>query len=530
MPSYHSTAPTRARRLTLLAALLLTLLIILPARAQTISVSNFYLDEKDLTANSHGTKFEDSNGDPCALIRLKTTQKGFSFEFGTNAPERVDEEHKGEIWIYVQQGVRRMSIHHALLGNLTGYEFPKRLEKAKTYVMEITTDKVFTNTYDDKHKKKVDISVTPATATFTLNGMNVPLDARGRTTQKLSYGTYTYKVEADNFYPKEDQLVVDDNTQPLVIDDLKPVTGRIRVQVAPANAAVTLDGAAQGTGSILVPREVQTGTHKIVVRCNGYKTEERAVVVRKDETADVQVELSPTAVFTFHVKPSYAYVYVDGEQVSGSQKELKSGTYEVKARWRGYKEFKKQITFNSAEPEVNIRLSKIYNYKRESYLELGGRAGSYLGVGGAFGFYFSNVNVEAFAYYGLSKSEKIYWTSEYTHPSANTYSPLYHAGGKVGYGFPIGTRFRLTPQVGGSFMKLVEKGGSMHCDGAYVISGIAALRVSYPFTEHLGVSLTPEYAFALSKSDGFKALESVSSQVKRYGSGFSARLAFVVMF
>lgn len=42
-------------------------------QAQDISVSDFYYDEKDLTANKAATIVEDQNGDKCALIRVQTT-------------------------------------------------------------------------------------------------------------------------------------------------------------------------------------------------------------------------------------------------------------------------------------------------------------------------------------------------------------------------------------------------------------------------------------------------------------------------
>ena len=51
----------------------------LTTNAQDISVTEFYLDEKDLTANGRHA-VEDQNGDKCALIRVQTTQKGFSFD------------------------------------------------------------------------------------------------------------------------------------------------------------------------------------------------------------------------------------------------------------------------------------------------------------------------------------------------------------------------------------------------------------------------------------------------------------------
>lgn len=57
--------------------------------AQKISVSRFVLDESDLTAQNKSTSVEDQNGDKCALIRVQTTQKGFSFDVGSVGVQKL---------------------------------------------------------------------------------------------------------------------------------------------------------------------------------------------------------------------------------------------------------------------------------------------------------------------------------------------------------------------------------------------------------------------------------------------------------
>ena len=130
--------------------------------AQKISVSRFVLAESDLTAQNKSTLVEDQNGDKCALIRVQTTQKGFSFDVGSAGIQKVDDNHIGEIWVYVPFGVRHISIRHPQLGSLVNYSFPINIEKARTYIMEITSDKVFVNYYDDSRKQKLNIRVVPA--------------------------------------------------------------------------------------------------------------------------------------------------------------------------------------------------------------------------------------------------------------------------------------------------------------------------------------------------------------------------------
>ena len=94
--------------------------------------------------------------------------------------------------MYVPFGVRHISIRHPQLGSLVNYDFPINIEKSRTYIMEITSDKVFVNYYDDSRRQQLDIKVVPSNASFTLNGMNVKLNPKVEASQELSVGTYTY--------------------------------------------------------------------------------------------------------------------------------------------------------------------------------------------------------------------------------------------------------------------------------------------------------------------------------------------------
>ena len=107
------------------------------ASAQHISVESFEPAPTDLAANLKGTMRSDQNGNTCALIRIQTTQKGFSFEVGSLGVWDVDDNKVGEVWVWVPAGVKRISIRHQQLGTLENYKFPVNIEKAKTYVMKL---------------------------------------------------------------------------------------------------------------------------------------------------------------------------------------------------------------------------------------------------------------------------------------------------------------------------------------------------------------------------------------------------------
>ena len=517
---------------------LIAILVSSFAYAQKISVSRFYLAESDLTAQTKGTIVEDQNGDKCALIRIQTTQKGFSFDVGTAGVQKVEDNHDGETWVYVPYGVRHISIRHPQLGSLPNYDFPISIQKARTYIMEITSDKVFVNYYDDTRKQKLNIRVVPANASFTLNGMNVELDSEGSATQELSFGTYTYKVSADNYYPKEGQIVINDSAkaQQLVVSDLMPIMGKLSVHVNPYNAEVLVDGVAIPSNTSLTPYSVQTGRHKVTVRLKGYKTEVKTVVVKQDSSTDVSISLSQVTTFTFWSAPSGANLSINGRHVSTTpcQAELKTGTYIVALSKSGYKDIRGRLSVSSSTPYVGFKLRKIYNPKNEIYLELGARVGSFVGFGGSLGGYISNINLELSGIYGIGSSETIYWSCTDSDPVSSVYHPEKSFSGKVGYGIALGTRFKLTPQVGINYLQLREEmqedTNLAPAKGSNVLSALTGLRFSAVIANHFGLSLSPEYSFALGKSKGYKELETVSAKIKKWGHGFNVKLSLMATF
>ena len=66
--------------------------------SQNISVSNFKLLDTDLTANTAGTMEMDQNGEAAALIKVVTTQTGFTFDGGAMGIVKTKQT-PGEVWV-----------------------------------------------------------------------------------------------------------------------------------------------------------------------------------------------------------------------------------------------------------------------------------------------------------------------------------------------------------------------------------------------------------------------------------------------
>ena len=133
---------------------------------------------------------------------------------------------------------------------------------------------------------------------------------------------------------------------------------------------------------------------------------------------------------------------------------------------------------------------------------------------------------------GFSKSEDIYWNciadEGQNRPVLSQYKPMI-IGGKVGYGFIIGNRMRITPQGGMDLLSIHSSEGG-ETSRAYALSTSVGARLDYAVTSFIGLSLAPEYNFAVSKSDKYKSLSEISSKMKGWSDGFNCRIGLYFFF
>lgn len=502
--------------------------------AQEITVTNFYMANHDLTAGDEPVL--DQNGHVCAKIRVQTTMKGFQFDVGSLGVQKVEDHHTGEIWVFVPPGVRHISIRHATLGSLPNYDFPISIESQRSYIMQISTEHVFYNNYDDKRKQKLIVHIEPATSTFILNGMRVPLDANGNTTQEMALGPFTYKIENDTYYPREGQIAIEDPDNPtyLTVTDLEPIMGKVSVHVSPHDAEVLIDGKPVANSSI-EPQPIQIGLHSVEVRAPGYRGQTQSVTISENRTSDISITLSQLANYKFETRPANAKLWINDSLIgyTPSTVELTTGTYRIQAEHKAYKRFDKQLQLSSDDPNVLIKLVRIYNFRNELYIEGNYQLGNLSGYGVTAGAFINNFNVEAGYLMSSSKTETIYWNE----PNASEicsakYKPTMRFTGKVGYGFPVMNRMRVTPQLGFAYLKTkaVETYNGASVDGSNATSALASVRISYSLMDYLALSLAPEYTVAVTKTKGYKVLSDYLPTVKNWSEGFNVKLGIALYF
>lgn len=260
------------------------------AAAQKMSVAEFYLDETDLTANTEGTIVYDLNGEKCALIKIETTQKGLTFDGGSLGITKT-EDHPGEIWLYVPYGLKRLTISHPQLGIIRNYDLGTSVQKARTYILKLTTEQILTTIIDASKMQILELTVTPKNAIVVINGVRETPDNDGRIIKQLSFGSYSCRVMADNYHTYDGIITINDEENHHKIDiTLKQAFGYLNIVTDKdyKNSEVYVDD--NKVGELPLDRiPINSGLHKITILNSLYLPYETEVAIKDSIQYDLRV-------------------------------------------------------------------------------------------------------------------------------------------------------------------------------------------------------------------------------------------------
>lgn len=320
---------------------------------QKISVADFSLLESDITANTEGSLVFDQNNDKCALIKIQTTEKGFTFDNGSLGIQKVEEK-TAEIWVYVPQHTKKLVISHPELGSVT-YDFPISIKKAKTYLMNLTTDKVFTATYDDSKSQRFILNINPKVAEVRVNG-SVERVTNGRLEKAYSFGKYRYSVSADRYHTFEDTITINDpvNAQVRTVN-LKQAFGWLKVDNADklSDARLFVDNENKGLVSSSMI-DLNSGTHVVRVVKDLYAPFESEIEIKDSVVTSISPVMSKDfGMVSLKVNDKDAEIWIDDEKkgVGSYEQNISSGFHKVECRKQYYTTTVKQIEVKNGSKE-----------------------------------------------------------------------------------------------------------------------------------------------------------------------------------
>lgn len=360
---------------------------------------------------------------------------------------------------------------------------------------------------------------------------------KGSYSNIITFGTHIFESRLPGCDPTVAELDVTSRTKELVtLAAPSPIFGSLKV-ASSVPATVRIDGKRVGETPILIDSTLNVGEHQVEISAPNHFVEKRSVIIKKGEIAEINVVLREFVDVTFTTKPNRTQLSIDGEIVGTTPyaSALEIGKYDVALYARNHLPVKKTINVNKDSKDFTFKLQRQYLKPSCFYL-----SGEYQflgieGVKGSVGGFIKNFNIEANVAYGLNGSEVVYWNipAEMTEPCGYTYKPMYF-GGRIGYGFIIGTRFRVTPQAGAGLLMVegtkVKNGDRdpMTTNG-YCIPALLGARVDFVVAPSIALTLTPNYSMAIVQSELYKQLSAASTTIKGYASGIalSAGLSFI---
>ncbi len=494
---------------TLLSILLL--FISYPVVAQHMDVKDFRLLDRDLTANSEGTKrISPQDGNVSALIKVVTTESGFNFDGGSYALVGNPEYKSGEIWIYVPARAQKLTISHSKFGILRDFYYPIPIEAGRTYEMLL----------DPGAGKFITIQTSIPRSTIFLDG-----DKLGESpiyNQYVLYGKHKLSAINDKMEGELNIDILKDGnssfenvTIPMTNQSLH--FGQVIIKTD-KDAEIIFNGDVKGIGTWYT--DLREGnyvveTHK--VNCDNSKT---SFVVKPQITniIDAAVPVQHKGHLSLYIRPRGTEISLDGKWIPVQQNmELPVGTHTISFAHKDYYSFEKEydIQHNRTISDT-INLRRIQYLKDKSfYFGTSYTIGQFSGIVGHVGVIYSNIDIQLSYMFGLSKSRIVnfYDQNDYTFLSKNEYT-MNSFDVKIGYQFALATRFGIVPQIGYSLHQLKGKaieGSNIPGNGAMSNCLSIGGKFIYSPIHHFCLFVAPEYDISIKKDNKFGIVSDVAN-------------------
>ena len=337
---------------------------------QQFRVENFELDQFDMTARNEAFKEVDGNGSLYAIIKVTSSTpnddlSAYNFNFGNmNSKVKMKD---GELWVYVQRNAKMVTISRNGYETINKYDLQTTIEEGRTYTMRLSTQA------KKLQLQMVLFKVSPANSnaviTVTsetgnqLEQMLGMVDASGQKPKNLEYGSYTYKIIAENYYPSEGRFTLNDMSQTHVETVvLRPQFSEIMLTVG-SNADIYVNNELKGQRTWKGP--LNAGTYQVECRQQNHKPTLQTIVVveNKPQTITLQAPTPITGILSVISNPLGATITVDGKnygQTPQNISDLLIGRHLVKLSMTGYEDLTQTVEIQENNlTETSLVMNKL---------------------------------------------------------------------------------------------------------------------------------------------------------------------------
>ena len=353
--------------------LFLLLIALLPLHGQ-IAVESFRLLESDLTALTQGTQETDQNGDVAALIKVVTTQQGFTFDNGIIGIVKAVQK-PAEIWVYVPAKTMKLSIAHPDLGMLRDYYFKIPIEGGRTYELVLTTGEVITTVKKARTTQYLTIRVSPPNAILYVDDELQTLSAEGTFFKLMPLGKHSYRVQAEGYKKTAGVVELTTAEKADVKVELQSLKGTLTITCPDKEAYIVLNEEVVGRDSwtgTLIP-----GIYSLEARHEGHRTVSEEITIGELEKKEITLS-APTPItgsLRIETEPMGAKVFIDDKPYDETPCVLEGlliGSHTVKISKEGYSNFGKEIVIKENEETVlsDITLEKNVEPENDTPLQV----------------------------------------------------------------------------------------------------------------------------------------------------------------
>ena len=336
---------------------------------QQFTVTGFGIDQFDLTAQNEQYKKIDGSGSLYAIIKVTSTNpdddlREYRFNFGNMNHEVT--EHDGKLWVYVQRNAKYVTISRPGYATVERYDLQTTIEAGRTYTMQLSTapkqictQMVMFAVKPADSRATVIVKSSAAGAIDDVVGIT---DERGFAAKPLPFGSYSYRVVAEGFYPTEGHFTLGDMSQTHEEQlTLKPRFATITLRVD-ADADIYVNGELKGrrtwTG------RMNSGSCQVECRQANHRNSSQAITIQDNEsrTIDLPLPIPITGMLSVMSQPLGATITIDGQPQGNTPKQFPQmliGSHTIELAIQGYENVVQQFVVNDGETtSLNIALKK----------------------------------------------------------------------------------------------------------------------------------------------------------------------------
>lgn len=253
------------------------------ANAQkTMDVSGFTREDADMMARITKPVRDKDEGKLCALIRVETGLKDLNVRADALGIVQ-QEEHNGEVWLYVPYGAKSLSFSHEGYFSLL-YQYAMPIEEGVVYKLRLQT-------YDTPpaggavtQTQMFVLTHNPDEATVIIDDMEVTTE-NGVFAAMMSKGEHSYKVKAPQYEEKEGDIVLGDQPVRETVK-LDPLFGTFQLRTLPVDGFnVSINGQIAGKTPYKSER-LKQGSYRIHIEKKDYVEKDTIIRLREGDNIE----------------------------------------------------------------------------------------------------------------------------------------------------------------------------------------------------------------------------------------------------